>query len=265
MRKVLCRPLIVCLISLVMFQPASSQKRGAKHIKHNENQHLRKEIEALKQSQQQILKELKEIKEMLRSSPEGAEVDPAVDRLRIAGEPFKGSSAARVVIIEYSDFECAFCGKYARETFPRVDETYVLTGKVKYYFRDLPLPIHVHAFKAAEAAHCAGEQGKFWEMHSRLFADQGALTGDVLSRRARELGLDAERFDQCMASGKYSEMVRTSIAAAEKMKIDGTPALLIGVTDEEEKIKVVRMMLGAKSYDEIKAVLDELLSPKESK
>jgi predicted DsbA family dithiol-disulfide isomerase len=104
-------------------------------------------------------------------------------------------------------------------------------------------------------------------MHSSLFADQGALTPDGLSRRARELGLEADKFNQCLATGKYSEMVRTNIAAAERIKIDGTPALLIGVTDEAgEKIKIVRMMLGAQSYGDMKTVLDELLKsqPKES-
>ena len=267
MRRFLNRSLFVCLICLSLLHPALSRQRGAKHTRQNNIQDLRKEIELLKQSQQQILKELKEIKEMLRSPQENVESDPAVDRLTVAGEPFKGSSSARVVIIEYSDFECVFCGRYARDTFPRIDDEYVRAGKVRYYFRDLPLPIHIHAFKAAESAHCAGEQGKFWEMHRSLFADQGALTPDGLSRRARELGLEADKFDQCLATGKYSEMVRTSIAAAERIKIDGTPALLIGVTDEAgEKIKIVRMMLGAQSYEDMKTVLDELLKsqPKES-
>jgi protein-disulfide isomerase len=130
------------------------------------------------------------------------------------------------------------------------------------------LPIHTHAFKAAEAAHCAGEQGKFWEMHARLFSNQNALAAGGLSQQAQALSLDAGKFNECLSSSKYAELIRNSVATAEKIKIDGTPAFLVGMTDEAgEKIKIVRMLLGAQSYEDMKIVLDELLSsqPRESK
>ena len=256
------------LLCLLFFQPVFGQQQRDKRKAQEDQQDLRLEIDSLKQSQQQILKELQEIKVILRSLQEGPATEAGNDRLKVAGEPFKGSRSARIVVIEYSDYECSFCGKYARETFPRVDEAYIKTGKVKYYYRDLPLPIHTHAFKAAEAAHCAGEQGRFWEMHARLFSNQNALAAGGLSQQAQALSLDLGKFDECLSSSKYAGLIRVSVAAAEKIKIDGTPAFLVGVADEAgEKIKIVRMMLGAQSYEDMKTVLDELLSsqPKESK
>src|SRR5260221_459521 len=83
----------------------------------------------------------------------------------VHGEPFRSDAHARVAIIEYSDFECPLCRQFARDVYPLIDAAYIHSGKVKYFFRDLPLPMHPHALPAARAARCAGEQGKFWEMH----------------------------------------------------------------------------------------------------
>ena len=108
------------------------------------------------------------------------------------GAPSRGKADARVTIVEFTDYQCPFCSRYVRETYPQLDKEYVQTGKVKYVLRDLPLEaIHPLAMKAAEAAHCAGEQGKYWEMHDRLFANQTELARTDLAKHAQALGLDA--------------------------------------------------------------------------
>ena len=96
---------------------------------------------------------------------------------------------------------------------PQIEREYIKTGKLKYVARDFPLEsIHPLAFKAAEAAHCAGEQGKYWEMHSRLFENQRALSLKDLPQHAQALGLDAPKFQQCLESGKYASRIRKDLA-----------------------------------------------------
>ena len=126
--------------------------------------------------------------------------------------------------------------------------------------RDLPLEsIHPNAFKAAEAAHCAGEQGKYWLMHDRLFADQQHLGRADLSAHARALGLNVAAFDQCVDGGKYAERVRKDINEALSVGVTATPTFLVGVMDGGH-LKGARVIRGAQPYASIKAVVDEVLA-----
>jgi protein-disulfide isomerase len=223
---------------------------------------LKKQVQALEEGQQQILQELRELKKLLEARPIPPAVGPSpVATLNVRGEPFKGEPGARIAIVEYSDFECPYCGKYSREIYPQIIERYVKTGKVRYYFRDLPLPIHPNALPAALAARCAGDQGKFWEMHDSLFADQAALSPKDFVDRAAALGLDQVRFADCFTRAKYGDAIRRIAAGARQMGIDGTPAFAIGaIRADGEVITVSQVALGADSFDEFKAILDEVLS-----
>jgi len=255
------RRLTAVVVGLTLLSPALAQKRDDKPKPKEAT--LQQQVDELKAGQQQILKELQEIKKILQSFQEANSPQaPQEISLPVSGEPFKGSPAARVAIIEYSDYQCPFCGEYAREVFPRLNSDYIKSGKVRYYYRDLPLSMHPNALPAALAARCAGEQGKFWEMHERLFANQNALDPDALKQHAVALGLDAARFNECMASGKYRSPVARSMASAERLRIDGTPAFLIGVVDANgEVVRVAQVMLGAKTYEAFKAALDSALAP----
>ena len=144
---------------------------------------------------------------------------------------------------------------------PKLDEEYIKAGKLRYVVRDLPLEsIHRQAFKAAEATHCAAEQGKFWELHDRLFVNQQTLDRPDLSAHARALGLDGPAFDRCVDSGKYAERVRKDVNEAQRLGISGTPTFLVGVLNGGE-LKGARVIRGAQPYPSIKAVIDEVLSP----
>jgi protein-disulfide isomerase len=224
---------------------------------------LKKQIQDLQQGQQQILQELKELRQLIQATVNAAPAGrPAqILSINVYGESFKGSNSARAAIIEYSDFECPYCGQYSREVYARILESYVKTGKIRYYFRDLPLPIHSNAVKAALAARCAGEQGKFWEMHDSLFADQSSLSEKDLLGRASTLGLNQVKFSECFSSNKYADSIRKSKVGAERMGITGTPAFAIGIIEPNgEVVKVSQMFLGAQSYEDFKSALDELLS-----
>ena len=255
------RLLIAALLGLALLPQVAAQARDDKP-KPNAPSTLQQQIDELKAGQQQILKELQEIKKILQSFQEAAnQQTPPEITLPVSGEPFKGSPSARVAIIEYSDYQCPFCGEYSREVFPRLDSDYVKSGKIRYYFRDLPLPAHPQALLAALASRCAGDQGKFWEMHERLFANQNALGPEALKQHAAAVGLDAARFNECLSSGKYRNAVARSLASAERMHIDGTPAFLVGIVDPNgEVVRVAQVMLGAKDYQEFKAALDGALA-----
>ena len=132
---------------------------------------------------------------------------------------------------------------------------------MKYVIRDLPLEsIHPLAFKAAEATHCAGEKGKYWEMHDRLFANQRELGGKDLSKHAQALGLDVAAFDQCLESGKYAGRIRKDMAEAQRLQTTGTPTFFLGVTEANgSQIKGTKMT-GAQPYQAFKDVIERLLS-----
>jgi protein-disulfide isomerase len=127
--------------------------------------------------------------------------------------------------------------------------------------RDLPLePIHPFALKAAEATHCAGDQGKYWEMHDRLFANQRELARPDLSKHAQAIGLNVSTFDQCLDSGKSVARVRKDVAEAEKLQANGTPTFFVGLTDgNSSQIKGTRIV-GAVPYQTFKEAIDRLLS-----
>ena len=145
---------------------------------------------------------------------------------------------------------------------PQIERDYVATGKIKYVFSDLPLDFHKQAFKAAEAAHCAGEQGRFWEMHDVLFQNQAALSVEQLPGHARTAGVTEASFQQCLESGRFAEGIKADIAEAKAIGIGGTPTFLIGVVQPGDgRVKVVKKLVGAKPYDEFRAAIDSALAP----
>jgi protein-disulfide isomerase len=232
-------------------------------------QAIKKDISALKEGQQAIQKDLQEIKKLLASRPAGqAPAEQALNALvSTEGEPFRGDKNAKLTLIEFSEFQCPFCGRHVRETVPQLEKEYVATGKVRYVFRDLPLEsIHKNAFKAAEAAHCAGEQNKYWEMHDRLFENQKSLEPAMLTAHAQAVGVDTKKFQTCLDSGKYAAEIRKDIAEANKLGITGTPTTVIGLTQPNDpKIKILRVIRGAQGYNAFKAAFDELLAPPATK
>jgi protein-disulfide isomerase len=223
---------------------------------------MRRDIEALKEGQKAIQKDLEEIKRLLQGLQGRAAADALPkEPLSIAQEPTKGDRNARVALIEFSDYQCPFCGKYTKEVMPQLQDEYVKTGKVKYVFQDMPLDFHKNAFKAAEAAHCAGDQGKFWEMHDLLFQNQTALDPEQLPAHAKSLGLSETAFSQCLESGKFAAQIRQDIAQAGTAGITGTPTFFIGLVQPGDgRVKVMKKLVGAKPYAEFKAAFDSLLT-----
>ena len=162
----------------------------------------------------------------------------------VAGLATRGSETARVVMIEYSDFECPFCMRFARETLPELDRQFIATGKVRLVFRHLPLGKHRFAQKAAEAAECAGHQGKFWPMHDRLFLDPKSLADEDLRAHASALGLDSPAFETCQA-GLMADRVQSDSASARLLGVTGTPAFFIGTVETDGRVRIRQRLKGA--------------------
>ncbi len=144
----------------------------------------------------------------------------------------------------------------------QIEKDYIETGKMKHVFMDFPLPMHSQAMKAAEAANCAGDQGKFWEMHDKLFANQQALKQEDLVKHAEALGLDMTKFKQCLDSGKRAEVIKKEMAEGQKAGVTGTPAFLIGFSQPDGKVKATKKIVGAQPYASFKAAINEMLSSK---
>ena len=235
---------------------------------------LKREIEALKNGQLAIQKDLAEIKNMLlqkelqamreqlqgRPAPSAAAETQTI--VSIDGGAMKGDKNAKVTLVEFTDYQCPFCSRHMRDTFPQIENDYINTGKVRYVLREFPLEsIHPQAVKAAEAAGCAGDQGKYWEMHDRLFANQNALAPAQLPSHAEALSLDAAKFKTCLDSGKFTAKVRKDFNDAQKAGATGTPTFFIGLTDPKSSdVKAVRKIVGAQSYAAFKDAIDTLLA-----
>ena len=220
---------------------------------------LRTDIRALQAEQQRIISRLDELKQILQTNSQ-----PPPISVSVRGERFRGDSAARVAIIEYADFECPYCGAYERSTFPQILSDYIATGKLKYFYRDFPLPGHARALPAARAARCAGEQGKYWEMHDSLFARQEALSAPALLDRAQTLGLDMAQFTECQSSQKYADDIQNSISEAQQLRIDGTPTFFLGVVEPSGDVTIEKRLQGTAPFEVFKTGIDALLASTEA-
>jgi protein-disulfide isomerase len=144
----------------------------------------------------------------------------------------------------------------------QIEKDYINAGKMKHVFMDFPLSFHQNAQKASEAGKCAGDQGKFWQMHDRLFANQNALGEDNLSKHAEALDLDMPKFKECLDGGKHSGEIKKLMAEGQKAGITGTPAFLLGFIQSDGKVKAVKKIVGAQPYYSFKFAIDEMLSAK---
>ncbi len=169
---------------------------------------------------------------------------PEEPRVQVAAiGPSRGPADAKVTIVEFSDFECPFCGR-GEEAVTQVMEKYA--GKVRVVFRHFPLSFHANAPKAAEASLCADEQGKFWELHKVLFANRSELTVPDLKKHAGTVGLDQAKFDSCLDSGSKKSLVDADTKAGGEVGVTGTPAFFING----------KLLSGAQPFSEFEKIID---------
>jgi protein-disulfide isomerase len=209
-------------------------------------------------SQREILREIQELK----TSPtrQAAAPAPLDFNLSVEGAAVKGNASASLTVIEFSDFECPYCARYVRESYPQLERDYVSTGKIRYAFRHFPLTgLHPHAMKAAEAGECGRSQGKFWPLHDRLFANQKSLEPASLLDHARAAGLDLKAFEACL-EGQAAAVVQADLDAGNRAGISATPTFFLGFAQKDGSIRIVEKLVGAKPYAAFQSVLDRMLA-----
>jgi len=173
-------------------------------------------------------------------------VAPPRATVSLKDTPVRGVAAnAPVTIVEYADYECPYC-QQAQPALDKLETEY--KGKVAFAYKDMPLPMHPHAEKSAEAAHCAGAQGKYWEYHDLLFASK-KLEISQLKEDARTLNLDTAAFDKCLDSGEKAEAVKAQFAEAQTLQLQGTPSFFFNG----------QFYSGTFTYEQVRRIVDEAL------
>jgi protein-disulfide isomerase len=205
-----------------------------------------------RQQADQILNELRQIRQLLQqqqakaAAPAPQPEQPQRAKLNLDGYQMLGSQSAPLTIVEFTDYQCPFCQRFHVTTFSELKKNYIDTGKVRFYSRDLPLDFHANAMQAAQAARCANEQGKFWQLRDVMGANPDKLDLDHIVGFAAELKLDSAALRTCITSGKYKEIVQVDVMEAMKIGANGTPTFVVGKSTPDGVDGEV--MIGALPY-----------------
>lgn len=175
--------------------------------------------------------------------------------------PLLGDEAARIAIVEFSDFECPYCANFHTQTFSRLRSDYVDQGKIRYAVRHLPLDFHKNAKSAAIAASCAAQQDMFWEMQGELFTNQKQLGPDLYTGIADRLGLDAAAFEKCLGSEEALARVNSDLGYAASIGVTGTPTFFVGRLEGNRLVDATKIV-GSASFDSFRTTVEQLLQGK---
>jgi protein-disulfide isomerase len=185
-------------------------------------------------------------------SPSIASAGNDIQRVEVStdGEPSVGPEDAPVTIVEFSDYQCPYCESWYQQTFNPLMEKY--PGKIRFVYRDLPLPMHPESIPAAEAANCAGEQGAYWTFHDALFSGSYQLGRKAYEQIATDLGLEKTAFLACLDDHRYQAEVESDGEDAARLGLNGTPSFVING----------RILVGARPLSDFTAIIDEELAGK---
>jgi len=213
-----------------------------------------------------ILLELKAIRQVLEKiEKQGGRTaqrsnKPTTAKFSIKGKHTLGAEDAPVTVVEFADYQCPFCLRFASTTFPLLKQKYIDTGKVRWVALNLPLPFHKDARKAAQAAHCAGEQDKLWEMRDILFRNPKKLNAENLPAHAETLSLDMTAFNECLQSDRHLAEIDQDAKDAKAVRLTGTPSFIIGKTASDEISGEV--VIGAQPMNRFDAAINKVLKQK---
>jgi len=209
-----------------------------------------------------ILKELQEIRKVLvKIEKQGGKAQPSrptTAKVSTKGKQEMGSKDAPITIVEFTDYQCPYCLRFTKTTFPLLKRKYVDSGKVRWVALNLPLPFHKDATKAAQAAHCAGEQGKFWEMRDELFKNPKRLSLSYLPAHAAALSLDINAFNECLQSKRHLDDIAKEAKDANSVRLTGTPSFIIGKTTSD--VISGPVVIGAQPMNKFDAEINKLLA-----
>jgi protein-disulfide isomerase len=207
-----------------------------------------------RQQADDILKELREIRQLLQRTTKPAIPTPMANlpqtgKLRLNGGGSLGSQDAPLVIVEFTDYECPYCRQFLGTILPEIRKKYIDTGRVRFVVRDMPG--HAESMHAAEAARCAGDQGQFWPMHDALFSELGKPEAKDFVKRAEALKLDVGAFRNCLEGGKHKLEIQNDMQVATSLQIMGTPSFVVGRLKGEEVDGAI--IVGAQPFNVFEA------------
>lgn len=261
MMKSLPAACILATLLAVGGQPAAAQTA-------DDFSALKSEIEVLRQGQDEMRKDLAVIRKILEDATRGrlqTRAEPTfqpVD-MTVAAAPFLGDEAAPVTLVEFSDFQCPFCKRHFDRVMPELVKTYVETGQLKYVMREFPITsLHPEAPRASLAALCAGEQGKYWQIHDLIFGDPKRISPSALKQHAATIGLDMAAFTSCLGDSRYAAQIRRDQAEGQKLGVRGTPTFLLGATDPADptRLRATKLIRGAQPLAVFRQAIEEILS-----
>src|SRR2546427_11330434 len=226
-------------------QQSSKSKPGQipRHATENQDGSLHTRETITREQADAILAELRAIRELLQkqgsqdrlllvpTDAPPANKDRIAVQVRVANHWHSlGREDAPITLLEFSDYQCPFCRTFHAEIFPEIKKQYIDSGKMRFISLDLPLPQHQQAQIAAEAARCAGDQGKYWELRSALLADQSSHSEDIIASAGSLLSLDVNRLRSCISSQQHKNEIQEDAADADSLQINGTPTFILGKT-----------------------------------
>jgi protein-disulfide isomerase len=222
---------------------------------------MRADLEQIKADLAAVKSQLGQIMRLLSQRPaQGSAATSGPVRTSVADAPMLGRADAPVTLVEFSDYQCPFCQRFFATTLAAIKKQYVDTGKVRYVFRDFPLDqLHPQARTAAEAVHCAGEHGKYWEMHDLLFQNQKALALPQLTEHARTVGVDGAKFEECLSSGRYAARIERGLREGSALGVQGTPSFVVGKTTAGDAVEGVPIR-GAQPLDTFRRIIEQTLA-----
>lgn len=228
------------MISMLGFQAATLNADSGVNLKEESNF-----------SKQMVVDDLgAEYKKLLRIVESKKRPVQAIDGiLDVAGRPGMGPVDSDVILVEFGDFQCPFCKRHLKDTARKIYRNLVLTDQLRYVYLDFPVEItHPFAKKAAIAARCAEEQGKYWEMRNVLFTNQKALQEIFLVEHAKNAGMNEVEFNNCFHSGRYASSIEQDQIIGRSLGIKGTPTFFLGINSGDE-VRVIKKIQGVQPYE----------------
>ena len=211
---------------------------------------------------QQILDELKAIRKAVETNGAGAgqaqqAPDDKVNMTFASGGFSVGKADAPLVLVEYTDYQCPFCQQFHNTAYAQLKANYIDTGKIRFVSRDFPLDFHENARRGANAARCAAEQGKYWEMRHAMIVNASQLQADKLSAYAANVKMDVKKFQACVDADKFKAAIDKDIAEGAAAGVNGTPSFVLGRVNNG-KLEGVRLV-GAMPYEQFDAKIQEMM------
>lgn len=186
-------------------------------------------------------------------APTAPDQKTVLSKLKTGHLPAIGKDNAKVTIVEFSDFQCPFCGRFYKDSLPQIKKDYIDTGKVKLYFRHFPLDFHPQAKPLAIVAECANDQGKFWEMHDVIFDNNdkvGTMTNEDYKKWAVDMGLDTAKFNNCVDQKQHSDVIDEDQKAGVEVGVSGTPTFYVNG----------KQLVGAQPFSAFQTAIDAELA-----